>query len=74
MGHTEAQHCWEYWDCPEAKRAECPSFLNHNGRECYSFAENYCPRLESEFERCWECPWFKKIRPDFKLKESDIKD
>ena len=49
------------------------SFIQYNyGRECYNFAEHYCPRLKKDFERCWECPWFKKIRPDFNLEEHDI--
>jgi hypothetical protein len=71
----ENKNCWEFWDCPKEQRDKCPAFLTYNGRECYNFAENYCPILNNKgFRRCWECPWFKKISPDFKLEECDIKD
>ena len=68
----EPQSCWEFWDCPKEHRDNCPAFLTYHGKECYNFAEHYCPRVKKDFDRCWECPWFKKIRPDFKFEEHDI--
>jgi hypothetical protein len=70
----EHQNCWEFFDCPEKVRDKCPAFLTYHGRDCFNFAENYCPRIYKGFDRCWECPWFKKIKPDFELEEKEIKE
>ena len=58
----EPKNCWEFWDCPKDIRDQCPAFLTYHGDECYNFAENYCQRPNMDFQRCEECPWYKKIK------------
>jgi hypothetical protein len=60
----EHQNCWEFNDCPKERRDKCPAFLTYHGRDCYNFAENYCRRPDMAFQRCEECPWYKKIKTD----------
>ena len=61
----EPKNCWEYWDCPEEIRDKCPAYTTpYSGRVCFYYAKDFCPKLKDEFEHCWECPWFKKIKSD----------
>ena len=61
----EPKNCWEYWDCPEEIRDRCPAYtIPYSGRECFYYAKDFCPKLKHEFEHCWECPWYKKIKSD----------
>jgi hypothetical protein len=71
---VEPKNCWEYLECPSEERDNCPAFLTYHGRECYNFAEDYCTKLKKDFKRCWQCPWFKIIRPDLRLEEEDKED
>ena len=60
--NMEPQNCWEFWDCPAEIRDICPAFTTKSGRECYDLAKDFCPKLKKEFEHCWECPWYKKVK------------
>ena len=66
--NKESSSCWEFWDCSEKVRTKCAAYIYNSGRECWfiaSSAEPRCPRIKRDFEYCWQCPWFKKLNPDF---------
>jgi hypothetical protein len=69
MSKENVLNCWEYWDCDLAVRQECPAYTQNMGQKCWlaagTFARNpQCPKLKNKFEKCNECPWFKKLNPD----------
>ena len=73
MSKKEPQNCWEFWNCDISVRKECPAYTTDSGRECWYIAgsfHNYpnCPKVKNKFKACWECPWFKKLNPDFDKK------
>jgi hypothetical protein len=57
----ESQNCWEYWDCPEEDKENCPAYTTNSGRDCFYMAESFCPKKERDFQYCWECPWYEKV-------------
>ena len=64
----EPQNCWEFWNCPNEVKSKCAAFKYNSGKECWmleSSAEPKCSRLKTDFEYCWQCPWFKKMHPEF---------
>lgn len=65
----EHENCWEFWACPQGIRDDCPAFLTFNGKDCFDFAENYCPKIDSGFRNCYECPWYNKIKPEINREE-----
>ena len=69
MRNMKHQNCWDFWNCSHEVRDDCPAFLTYHGMDCFDFAENYCPRIIAEFQDCRECPWYKKIKPDFDAEE-----
>ena len=63
MNKKESENCWEFMDCPEEVRDNCPAYKLNKGRMCWAVAayvEKGCPKLKRDFEYCHECPWFKK--------------
>lgn len=60
----KSENCWDFWDCPKEVRDECPAYKTNSGRDCYDLAAEFCPRLNTEFKFCWECTWYKKIKPE----------
>jgi hypothetical protein len=60
----EHQNCWEFQNCSKEIREGCPAYQTA-GRECWFVASHYCLKHKCDFEYCWECPWFKKLNPDF---------
>ncbi len=69
------QNCWEFWNCPKEIRENCLAYKLNAGKECWCFAEDFkpsplCPKVQHNFEHCWDCPWFKKLNPDFHKEES----
>ena len=60
--NNEPENCWEFWDCPNEERDDCPAFLTYHGMDCYAFAENFCSKTDKGFQHCRECPWYKKIK------------
>ena len=71
MKADKTQNCWDYWNCPEEVRDACPAYATNSGRECWMVAGSFttsktkCPKAAKEYKFCWECPWFKKLNPDF---------
>jgi hypothetical protein len=65
----ETHNSWEFWNCPNEVRDDCPAFLTYYGMDCFNFAENYCPRMKSDFQHCREFPWYKKLELNFDAKE-----
>jgi len=66
----EAKNCWSYWNCDSRTFKDCPSWKYTSGKRCWDLAgtgckEPYCILLKKEFRYCWECPWFRKVNPDF---------
>ena len=59
----ESENCWEFWDCPGEVKDNCPAYKTNSGRDCYDLATEFCPRLKNDFKFCWECPWYKIIKP-----------
>jgi hypothetical protein len=55
-------NCWEFWNCPNEVRDDCPAFLTYHGKDCFDFAGNYCQRKDSGFQHCRDCPWYKNIK------------
>lgn len=60
----EHKNCWDFWECPEETRKNCPAYKTDSGRDCYDLAREFCPRLKVDFEHCWECPWYKKVKEE----------
>lgn len=66
-----AQNCWEYWNCPLYARKKCLAYQTNSGRECWMIAnfftsnKTHRPKVKRTFKYCWDCPWFKKLNPDF---------
>jgi hypothetical protein len=71
MANAEAKNCWEFWNCDKSYRKNCYAYNLDSGRECWllvggvALVDTRCPRGQNEFEECWECPWFKKLNPNF---------
>jgi hypothetical protein len=63
--NKKPQNCWEYWKDSKEKREKCPAYQTDSGRECWLVSSHYCPKIGRDFEYCWDCPWFKKLNPDF---------
>ena len=66
--NEKAKNCWEFWDCKV--KETCPAYTTDSGRECWYVAGSLskspkCPKVKNMFKACWECPWFKKLNPDF---------
>jgi hypothetical protein len=67
----EAKNCWEFWKCKEETRKKCPAYTSNPGSSCWAVAGSYsdypgCPKINRDFEYCWECGWFKKINQGFR--------
>jgi hypothetical protein len=60
----ESQNCWEFWNCPDEKKQTCDAYLTNSGKECFNFTKDFTPHVEKEFKKCWECPWYKKIKAE----------
>jgi len=57
----ETQNCWDFWKCNKKTKENCPAYKTESGEECWLVAAEYCPILKAKgFEKCTECPWFKK--------------
>lgn len=73
--HAEAKNCWEFMDCPEKTREKCRVYTTNLGNSCWMLATGLkarnlgCFNVKENFEHCWECPWFKKLNPDFNGKQ-----
>lgn len=69
MAAKPPETCWDFWKCEKRVREKCPAYDTGSGKDCWmvadSFVNNGCPRLKNSFKACWECPWFKKVNPDF---------
>ena len=70
MNKNEAQNCWEFWKCKNKVRKNCLAYISDSGKECWLVVGSHakhinCPRLKINYAYCWECPWFKKMKPDF---------
>lgn len=59
-------NCWDFWQCDEKTRNDCPAFKTDSGQECWLVASSYCPHAKKEFENCTQCPWFDKLNPQKK--------
>jgi len=76
MTDSEARTCWEYWNCKEEVRKKCSAYTTNSGKECWMLAGSIvvklkkCPRVQNEYKDCSECPWFKKLNPDFNAGET----
>ncbi len=64
--NTSAENCWEYMDCPDDKKSECPAYLTETGFECWKtagdesdFDSKKCDKIEVG-KHCTDCPWYKK--------------
>ncbi len=71
MSKKEPQNCWEFWNCNIRVRKKCPAYINNLGKDCWMIAGSItkdpaCPKLKHQFRNCWQCDWFKKLKPDFK--------
>jgi len=70
ISKKEPQNCWDFWNCQNDVRAQCPAFTSNLGRYCWMVAGHMvtelkkCPRVVHHFKTCFECPWFKKLNPD----------
>ncbi|MCP4651309.1 MAG: hypothetical protein GY853_14670 [PVC group bacterium] len=69
MDRKDAKNCWEYWDCPEEAKKECPSYHADKGNECWLLGAAYCAE-HCPFDKqhrgilgCIHCPWYKKFEP-----------
>jgi len=69
----EPLNCWEYWNCREEVRSECPAFITNYGINCYDYSDDYCPRADKGFRYCSECPWYKKIQSGFREKKNGVR-
>jgi hypothetical protein len=67
----EPGNCWEYWDCPKEIRENCPAYTTDSGKDCFNLAKDFCPKLKNDFDHCWECPWYMKLKA---LKEEEEKE
>jgi len=67
MNETKAKcnNCWEHRDCPSNVKSKCQAYQTDSGNECWFLAKEFCPSLKDNFNNCWECPWFKKMNPNF---------
>ena len=65
MPKKEPKNCWEFMYCPPEARKECVAYTMKRGRKCWLVASVMCPRVKRDFQHCWECPWFKKLNPDY---------
>jgi len=59
------QNCWDFFSCEEEQRKQCSAFNTDIGRDCWAIASSSKLVSKKDFKYCWECPWFKKINPDF---------
>jgi hypothetical protein len=70
MNRQDPQNCWEFWDCPPDVKEKCLAYDLRLGKECWTVAgintrkEARCTRVKLGFKDCWECAWFKKMKPD----------
>jgi len=72
MSKKKPQNCWEFWNCDRDVKKRCPAYENDSGRECWLIASSFkahgSPKVKNKFESCFDCPWFKKLNPDFDKK------
>ncbi|MGB2600623.1 MAG: hypothetical protein WBD00_03765 [Candidatus Omnitrophota bacterium] len=61
MGTPE--YCWEYWNCSEEEKEECPHYMmaGYRGTSCWLNDRIYTPKTGRDFKDCRECPWYKKF-------------
>ena len=64
----EPKNCWDFFKCKAKEK--CPAYQNDAGRECWFIASSFCqsngcPKVKRSMSNCAECPWFKKLNPDF---------
>jgi len=61
----EPNNCWEFWDCNEEVRIDCPAYKTNSGSECWMSAGSLgtvsCPKTKRQFDYCWQCTWFIKL-------------
>lgn len=70
MSKKETQTCWEFWKCEIKFKKKCPAYKTKSGKDCWNVVGSYkkypiCLKLKEKFKACWECPWFKKLNPNF---------
>lgn len=74
MDNNEPQNCWEFYNCPEKERNECPAYTKNMGRKCWMIASSLkksgCFKAKGEgMKFCMnKCEWFKKRNPNFDKK------
>ena len=79
MDDKEPQNCYEFHNCPEETRNECPAYMYEVGRGCWRIASDFieegCPKLrygggkERGIMFCMKkCEWFKKLNPNIDKK------
>jgi hypothetical protein len=66
----ESQNCWKFMKCDIKVRKQCSAYKSDSGRDCWMVAGSgnknpECPKVKNKIMDCWECPWFKKINPNF---------
>ena len=42
--NNEPENCWEFWDCPNEERDDCPAFLTYHGMDCYDVRRKPLPK------------------------------
>jgi len=78
MNKAEAKNCWDFWDCDTTYRETCLAYKSEAGDNCWNVVGSFtrhneactCPKIGACFQFCWECPWFKKLNPDYEDKGS----
>ena len=64
----ELQNCWEFQNCSEDVKNNCPAYKLSLGKKCWavaSYVSDGCPKTKRGFEYCCDCLWFKKLNPNF---------
>lgn len=63
----EAENCWEFWDCSDDAKSQCPVFKTRDGKRCWIYTDNLkvfdWAKGSHEFDTCLQCPWYKKFNP-----------
>ena len=57
--------CWEYLNCPEDVRKECPAYNSKNGIECWKVTDTICKggtekkdTIEEKLVECTKCSYY----------------
>lgn len=70
---AKAKTCWDFWNCKPERRDACLAFTTDSGDDCWNLVGSFtrhtdqchCPKQQTCFKFCWECPWFKKENPNY---------